>query len=51
MLLDLNETRRAAGGKLVTETEGIGTHSNHLGCYGCSKWLRNEAADEQKPET
>ena len=40
MVLDSNETRRAAGGKLVTETEGVGTHSGQLGLYGCSKWPR-----------
>jgi hypothetical protein len=40
MLLDLNKTRRTGGGKLVTETEGIGAHSGHLGLYGCSKWPR-----------
>jgi hypothetical protein len=27
LLLDLNKTRRASGGKLVTETESVGTHS------------------------
>ena len=28
MLLDLNKTRRAGSGKLITETEGIGLRSH-----------------------